>query len=188
MQGVASNVARPPVRKSPDQPVVAVGGLRQAAGETRQRQFEPAPEIARQQRQQESHAGKEIRLLELEAPADGNVRRRAVPAIAPARMRKLASTPAVLARKLRRTRCGLAAPPWPTKASSLRESTGSTQGMRLRIRPPSKAASKAGQSESFAHRRGQHSCFHAARRRRRPSARWACRREAAPWHRASRQW
>ena len=41
-----------------------------------------------------------------------------------------------------RARVGVS--PWPTKASSFSDSTGSTQGMRLRMSPPSRAASSAG--------------------------------------------
>ena len=58
---------------------------------------------------------------------------------APARTRNDTTIPAAEARKFART-VARAAPPWLTTLSSLIDSTGSTHGIRLRMRPPSSAS------------------------------------------------
>ena len=55
---------------------------------------------------------------------------------------KEARMPADDARKARRVSVR-PAPPWPTTPRSLIDSTGSTQGIRLRIKPPKSAVSSA---------------------------------------------
>ena len=68
-QGVASRVANTPVPNWPAERGVAADA-RQPPDEGRHRDFEPAPEIGREQRQQEHHRDEEPGLLELNAPAD----------------------------------------------------------------------------------------------------------------------
>ena len=70
VQGVASKVAKAPVKKSPSSPR-RLEALAKRPGEARQRDLEEAPEIGGEDRDQKGHGGEEQRLLELEAPADG---------------------------------------------------------------------------------------------------------------------
>ncbi len=59
----------------------------------------------------------------------------------PPRARNVTRTPAKKARPC--ARADRSSPPWPASDAAFSDSTGNTQGMRFRIRPPRKAKARA---------------------------------------------
>ena len=140
-----------------DKGTPAIVAFRHRADGARQRRgqpdLEPAPQIRREQDEQQRHEDEEGRILELDAPADRVAARLRVPrAPRPAPGTTRRSPPP--RRGSSRAPWRAPAPPWLTTLSSLIDSTGSTQGIRLRMSPPSSASASTPSSPSRAGRGG----------------------------------
>ena len=146
--GVASSVAKPPERKCPARPRTRLAPPPTLAS------HRGSPTSKNPHRLQANSATIRIMAMRNQDCWNWMPQPTAMPAAlthtsAPARSRNETTMPAAEAKKLRLT-ARRSPPPWPTTPRSLIERTGSTQGMRLRISPPSTARTRMSGSDSVA--------------------------------------